>query len=345
VTNLPLSFAFGENSRSRPLIDGRISPEGIDLHPTRSGMQELAWRQFHGHEFHVSELSMSSLIAAHSRGDRSFIGIPVFTTRGFMQTAILVRDGASIDSPEKLAGKRIGVPEYQQTAALWARGIMHHDFGVDPTSCHWYMERLPEQSHGGSTGFQPQDDLDFQYIPWEQNIDQMLRAGELDASLLGGPWGSAPSNVRGRTRKTIVNANRGSVRYGPGTGVSRLFADPAAEGARYFQKTGIYPVNHGVVIRSDVLEQYPWVALNIYQAFLEAKDLWIADMVEGERAYLDTGSIDARAFERLQTDLYPYGVRANKHMLETLIQYSFEQGLSDRQVSIEEIFYGPTLEL
>ena len=345
MTNLTLSFAFGENPRSRPLIDGRVSPEGIDLHPTRSGMQELAWRQFHGHEFQISELSMSSLIASHSRGDRSFIGIPVFTTRGFMQTAILVRDGAGIDTPEKLAGKRIGVPEYQQTAALWARGILEHEFGVHPTSCHWYMERLPEQSHGGSTGFEPPEDLDFQYIPWEKNIDAMLASGELDASLLGGPWGSAPSNVRGRTRKAIVNANRGAVRYGPGTGISRLFPDPAAEGARYFRKTGIFPVNHGVAVRSDVLEEHPWVALNIYQAFLEAKDLWSADKDEAERAYLDTGSVDEGAFQGLQKDLYPYGVRANRHLLETLIQYSFEQGLSDRLVSIEEIFYSPTLDL
>jgi 4,5-dihydroxyphthalate decarboxylase len=345
VSNLSLSFAFAENPRSRPLIDGRITPEGIDLHPTRSGMQELAWRQFHGHEFQVSELSMSSLIAAHSRGDRSFIGIPVFTTRSFMHTGILVRDGAGIDSPEKLAGKRIGVPEYQQTAALWARGIMQHEFGVEPTSCHWYMERLPEQSHGGSTGFQPPKDLDFQYIPWEKNISQMLEAGELDASLLGGPWGSAPAGAAGRTRTTIVNASRGTTRYGPGTGISRLFPDPAAEGARYFRKTGIFPVNHGVVIRADVLEHHPWVALNVYQAFLEAKDLWYRELLDGARPYLDTGTLDQGGFEALQRDLYPYGGRPNKPMLETLIDYSFEQGLSDRRVSVDEIFYEPTLEL
>ena len=345
VNSLQLSFAFAENPRSRPLFDGRISPEGIDLYPTRSGMQELAWRQLHGREFHISELSMSSLIAAHSRGDRSFVGIPVFTTRAFMHTGILVRDGAGIDSPSQLVGKRIGVPEYQQTAALWARGVLHHEYDVPPASCRWHMERLPEQSHGGSTGFQPPENLDLQYIPWDDSIQKMLEAGRLDASLLGGPWGSAPSNTRGRARKAVINASRGASRYGPGTGISRLFPDPASEGARYFRKTGIFPVNHGVAIRADVLERYPWVALNVYQAFLEAKDLWLADLEEGERAHLDTGTVDDRIFADLQTDLYPYGVAANREMLETLAEYSFEQGLSGRRVSLDEVFYGPTLEL
>jgi len=345
MSNLELSFAFAENPRSRPIIEGRIAPEGIDLHCTRSGMQELAWRQFHAHEFDASELSMSSMIAAQSRGDDSFVALPIFTTRSFMHTNVLVREAAEISGPENLVGKRIGVPEYQQTAALWARGILHHEYGVDPLTCHWYMERLPEQSHGGSTGFNPPKGLDLQYIPWENNIVDMMLADELDASLLGGSWGVLAPSANARRRKSIVNENRGSTHIGPGSGIRPLFSDPRAEGARYYAKTGIFPVNHGVAVQRDVLERHPWVALNIYQAFQEAKDFWVAELQEGSRPYLDTGLLSTEAGKSLDEDLFPYGVRANRTMLETVIDYSYEQGLSDRRIQLEELFYPPTLEL
>jgi len=308
-------------------------------------MQELAWRQFHAHEFDASELSMSSMIAARSRGDDSFVALPIFTTRGFMQTNVLVREASSILRPEDLAGKRIGVPEYQMTAALWARGILQHDFGVETTSCHWYMERLPEQSHGGSTGFEPPRDLDFHYIPWEKNIGAMLGAGELDASLLGGRWGFSAPVPNSQRRKSIVNENRGSADFGSGSGIRPLFADPQAEGARYFSQSGIFPVNHGVAIQTDFLKRHPWVAINLYQAFLEAKDSWLAEVQEGARPYLETGVLSSEAGIGLRTDVFPYGVRNNRILLETLLDYSYEQGLSVRRVSVEELFYEPMLEL
>lgn len=345
MSNLELSFAFAENARSRPILEGRIAPEGIDLRCTRSGMQELAWRQFHAHEFDASELSMSSMIAARSRDDDTFVALPIFTTRSFMQTNVLVREAAQINRPEDLVGKRIGVPEYQQTAALWARGILQHEYGVDPKDCHWYMERLPEQSHGGSTGFQPPEGLDFQYIPWEQSIAGMLLTGDLDASLLGGSWGVLAPAANATRRKSIVNENRGTTRLGPGSGVRPLFPDPRAEGARYFAKTGIFPVNHGVAVQRSVLDRHPWVALNIYQAFLEAKDAWLADLHDATRPYLDTGVLNDEASKALEVDLFPYGVKANRTMLETLIDMSFEQGLSDRRITVDELFYPPTLDL
>jgi 4,5-dihydroxyphthalate decarboxylase len=345
MANLELSFAFAENQRSRPILEGTIAPEGIDLRCTRSGMQELAWRQFHAQEFDASELSMSSMIAARSRGDDTFVALPIFTTRSFMQTNVLVSEAAGINSPEDLIGKRIGVPEYQQTAALWARGILQHEYGVDPTACHWYMERLPEQSHGGSTGFEPPAGLDFQYIPWEKNIVEMMVAGELDASLLGGSWGVLAPSANSLRRKSIVNENRGTTRLGPGSGVRPLFASPRAEGARYYAKTGIFPVNHGFAVQREVLDKNPWVALNIYQAFLEAKDVWLGELGDATRPFLDTGVLNEDASKGLEEDLFPYGVRANRKLLETLIDYSFEQGLSERRIQVEELFYAPTLDL
>ncbi|MBO0691888.1 MAG: hypothetical protein J2P58_03230, partial [Acidimicrobiaceae bacterium] len=155
MSRLQLSFAFAKNPRTEALFTGRVEPEGIDLIGTEVGMSELAWRQFGFKEFQVSELSISSLLISRSNGDDTWVGFPVFTSRQFFHTGVLVREDAGITEPAQLAGKRVGVPEYQQTAALWARGALQHEFDVDPRDIHWFMERPPEKSHGGVTGFVP----------------------------------------------------------------------------------------------------------------------------------------------------------------------------------------------
>ena len=127
---------------------------------------------------------ISSLTISAARGVRDWVGLPVFSMRRFFHTGILVRADAGIARPQDLKGKRVGVPEYQQTAAVWCRGILSDEFGVDPRDLHWFMERPPEQSHGGSTGFTPPPGVRLEYIPTRTNIGEMLLAGELDATLL-----------------------------------------------------------------------------------------------------------------------------------------------------------------
>ena len=151
--NLQLSIGITNNPRTWPIIDGTVKPDGIDLIPTVLHPSELFWRQLHFSEFAVSEMSCSSFIIAVARGDTRFVGLPIFTTRRFFHTSILVRRKAGIEMPADLKGKRVGVPEYQQTAALWARGVLQHEFGVAPKDMEFWMERTPEMSHGGATGF------------------------------------------------------------------------------------------------------------------------------------------------------------------------------------------------
>ena len=153
--NLQLSIAMTVNPRTRPILDGSVKADGIDLIPTPLHPSEMFWRQLKFADFDVSELSFSSLSMAKARGDERFVGLPIFTTRHFFQNWILVRKGARIESPADMKGKRVGVPEYQQTAAVWSRGILEHDFGVAPKDMEFWMERAPAQSHGGSTGFKP----------------------------------------------------------------------------------------------------------------------------------------------------------------------------------------------
>jgi 4,5-dihydroxyphthalate decarboxylase len=340
--NIDLSFAIASNPRSRPIISGRVRPQGIDLHCSTIHASELFWRQLGFQEFELSEMSMSSLLIAISRGIDTFVGIPIFTTRNFFHTGVLVRDDAGINEPADLAGKKVGVPEYQQTAALWARGILQHEYGVDPKDLHWFMERPPEKSHGGATGFDPSEiGIDLQYIPRDTDMGAMLASGELDAAL---HYLAGTNNLVDRSSRT----------FGPGSGVRPLF-DARVESARYFAKTGIYPVNHCVAIRRDVLEAHPWIPLNLYSAFLEAKALAAAESLGGGVSstisasgldpFLDTGTVGVDVQQALATDLFPYGVQANRDLLETILLYSYEQGLSKRHLALEDVFYAPTLEL
>ncbi len=331
MADLQLSMIFSSNDRSRPVLDGLVRPDGIDLAVTVAHPSEIFWRQLHFAEFDVSEMSMSSLLMVAARGDSPWVALPVFTMRRFFHTWTLVRSDAGIERPEDLRGKRVGVPEYQQTAALWARAVLQHEFGVAPSDMDWYMERSVEMSHGGGTGFRPPPDVRFQYIPPDKSIASMLLAGELDASLLY----IAERNLVDRSGVDLEHDPR----------VRPLFPDVLAEGARYYRKTGFYPINHGVVVRRSILEQHPWVALNLYKAFLAAKEMAIARTRELLDPYIRVGLLDLEARQALAEDPYPYGVKANRKILETIAEYSHEQGLTPRVVGLEEVFAESTLDL
>src|SRR5262245_32418528 len=183
MANLQLSLAITSNPRTWPIIDGRAKPDGIDFTKTVLGPAEMFWRQLNFAEFDISEMSMSELMIIIERGDDRFIGIPVFTTRRFYHTNIFIRKGAKIGSPADLKGKRVGVPEYVQTSALWTRGILESEFGVAPKDMAFYMERIPTRSHAGAIGFKPPPGVIINHIPPEKSIGSMILSGELDACM------------------------------------------------------------------------------------------------------------------------------------------------------------------
>ena len=240
-------------------MDGSVEVDGVALIHTPLHPSEMFWRQLKFGDFDVSEMSFSSLIKAVARGDDSWVGIPVFTTHHFFQNWIVIRKDAGIEKPEDMRGKRVGVPEFQQTAALWSRGILKHEFGVDQTEMEYFMERLPETSHGGATGFEAPPGVTVNQIPVEKNIGQMLLDGELDATLL---YLNNPNLVDRSSADLESHPN-----FGP------LFPDPEAESLRYFRKTNIYPINHTMVIKRALAEEHPWLLLNILKAFNAANEL------------------------------------------------------------------------
>ncbi len=327
--NLQLSIAVDTNPRTRPILDGVVKPDGIDLLPTPLHPSEMFWRQLKFGDFDVSEMSFSSLIKAIAAGDDRWVGLPVFTTRHFFQNWILVRRAAGIDAPQDMRGKRVGVPEFQQTAALWSRGILKHEFGVDQTEMEYWMERTPGRSHGGATGFTPPPGVVLRQIPEETDIGAMMLAGELDATLL---------YVRD---PNLIDRSTADLENHPD--VEPLFRDRAAEGRRYFRKTGIYPINHAMALRRSLAEAHPWVALNLFKAFVRAAAIADAQRLEHIEHYRAAGAISREAHEALSEPLIEHGVRANRATLETAARYSHEQGLTLRPVALEEVFAASTL--
>jgi len=327
---LQLSLAISSNPRTWPIIDGMIAPEAIDLVPTVLHPSEMFWRQLRFAEFDVSEMSVSSLMMVRAKGDDRFVGIPVFTTRRFFHTGILVRRDAGIDKPADLKGKRVGVPEYQQTAALWARGVLQHEFGVAPHEMEFWMERPPSHSHGGATGFAPPPGVTVNRIPVEKNIGSMMLAGELDAAL----FYLVDPNLIDRSTADLNNH----------PDIKTLFADPIAEGIRYYRKRGLYPINHGMVIKRELAEKHPWAVLNILKAFNRASELANKQRWQHAEYHVDTGLLPREAKAALQIPLVSHGIAANRRVLETAAQYSLEQGLTPRLMKLEELFAASTLD-
>ncbi len=337
MPKLTLSFISAFNERVEPLMNGTIKAEGIELIQTYSHPAETFWRQLKFGEFDIAEMSMSSYLIAKSQG-ADMIALPVFPSRRLFQTELSYHVDSGITKPEDLAGKKLGVAEYQQTAALWIRGILEHDFGVSQYKIHWYMERSEEMSHGGATGFRPPAGISFNRIPANKSLASTLVGHELDAAHIASPW--------------VLRANaldRSSQITGSGADWSKikpLFPDRMAEAARFQKKHGFLPVNHTYIIRGDTYRKNPWIAFNLYNGFLRAKALARDKLMEQIPSALFFGPEYLNQTQAIiGEDPFPYGIKANEAMLETITAYSHEQGLTPEKMNFKDLFAESTLGL
>jgi len=315
------------NPRTWPIFDGRVKADGIDLMPSPVFPSELFWRQLKFGDFDVSEMSMSSLMMAVAAGDKRWVGLPVFTTRKLFHTEILVRRDSGIERPADLKGRRVGVPEYQQTAALWTRGALQHEFGVLARDMEWWMERTPSHSHRSAIGFEPPAGVTIHQVPAEKSLGSMIVSGEIEAI------------VHYISNRNLVDRSRVDLANHPD--VRPIFPDPVAEGVRYWKKTGLLPINHGMVVKREIAERHPWVLLNLLKAFDEANAIAERERMEHAQYHVATGLV---AEDALRTSLVRHGVKANRLVLDTAAQYSMEQSLTPRRVKLEEIFAPSVLE-
>lgn len=304
-----LTLAVGEYDRTEPLIHGEVRVPGVDLTVVPMSDAWLRHQRMIRHEaFDVAELSMSSFLMAKEGGQRLW-AIPVFPYRMFRHQFVLVWE-ERVGEPAALRGKRVATPMYQTTTMLWVRGFLQHQFGILPQEIQWVTEReelVPVSPPGVSITVSPEP------------VEQRFRRGEVDALVL---IEEIPEDLLALP------------------GVRRLFPNyPEVEEA-YYRKTGIYPMMHAVVFREAVLERHPWLGRTLYDAFVEALRLslererhprvlnlaWASHYFERER----------QIFGGLP---YVYGVAANRPSLEALVQYSHEQGLTRRQMRLEELFW------
>lgn len=315
--NLRLTLACGDYDLTRALIDGSVQPAGIDLTVLTMPSPERHWRMMRFEEFDVAELSMSDYLVARGSG-RGFTAIPVFPHRRFRHGFIFCATDGPVATPHDLNGKRVGLRTFQTTAGVWLRGILADDYGVDLSSIVWLAqdeEALP---------WEPPPSLRVERVPEGTDVERMLFAGQLDAVMYP---------------EVLSSVAKGDPR------VRRLFESPKEVERDYFQRTGIFPIMHTVVINESVLAAHPWVAANVLEAFRESKDRAFAAIRNPRAISLAWVQEALEEQERvLGRDPWAYGFAANRVALETLIRYAHEQGLIARPLSAESLFYPTTLE-
>ncbi len=322
MTDLALSFGGCDYwDRSHSLIDGTIKPTGIDLTYLVTPLQDLFRRMVQHEEFDAAEMSMSTYIALVANGDRRFVGVPVFPSRNFRHSYLFVNAKAGINSPGDLRGRRIGVPEYQMTAALWIRSILQHDFGVHPRDMLWSTGGLRAPGYVERAHMDLPDDVRLRVIGPAETLEGLLDTGEIDALI---------SPVRPRS----LVARAGLVR--------RMFPDYREVEKDYFRRTDIFPIMHTVVMRRPVYEANRWAPASLFEAFELAKH-------RGRKRLLVTGPL-AVALPWVPADLeeidevfggrdpWAYGIDANRHVLNAMVEMSVEQGLAKAPVSLEDLF-------
>lgn len=319
MSSLRLTMACGPYDRTQALRDGTIRPQGIELIYVSGQPAELFWRMLQYKEFEISELSMSNYISLVARGDCPFIAIPVFLSRVFRHGYIFINSDSGIKVPKDLIGRRGGVPEYSQTAAVMARGLLEHEYGVRPNQIEWIQGRKDR------LGLKLPADLRVSQAPEGGNLSDMLERGDIDLLVTG----NNPLSFR-----------RGA------PSVQRLFPNYRELERDYYRRTRIYPIMHTVVIRRDVYDRDPWVAMSLYNAFCAAKDLCCRLLLETGSPKATFGWLQAMIEEEQAVfgkDWFPYGVEPNRPSLEALLQYTYEQGLAPRRIAVDELFAPSTL--
>jgi 4,5-dihydroxyphthalate decarboxylase len=314
MSKLKLSLACGDYDRTRALRDGTVVPEGIDLNYIPLRPAETFWRMLNNAEFDASEMSLSSYTILRSQGDTRFIALPVFLSRIFRQSCVYVNTRAGIRRPEDMKGRRFGAADYQMTAAVWTRGFLQHDYCVLPEDMNWVVG-APIRA-----GVKVPQRVKIEHIGQARSLDLMLEAGEIDA-LLGVTF----------PRPFLAGSKR----------VRRLFPDHRRVEEDYYRRTGIFPIMHTLVLKTSLLEAAPWVAVSLYKAFVQAKQLnyqrlYDTDALPASLPFL----IDAIEGSRrtFGDEIWAYSVERSRPTLEALVQYLDEQGLTARRMSVEELF-------
>jgi 4,5-dihydroxyphthalate decarboxylase len=325
MSKLQLSVAMGDYDRTRALLDGRVQIDGVDPVYMNLYPEEMFFRAMRSQDFDICELSFSSYTVKTAQGDCPYVAVPVFLSRAFRHTSIYVRKDR-ISEPKDLKGKRIGLPEYQLSANVWARAILQDDYGVAPEDVIWVRGGIETPGRPEKIALRLPAGVRLESAPADLTISQMLDSGQIDGFMAPRP----PS------AQVLRNPN-----------VGWLFDDPTAVARDYYKRTGIFPIMHVVGVRKSLCERHPWLPAAVFKAFSQAKDLALQALSDTSATKVTLPFVEEQlkaARETLGEDFWSYGVAANRSTLDTFLRHHHAQGLSSRRLQVEEIFHPATYE-
>ena len=327
MSNLKLSLAMGDYDRTRPIVDGRIKIDGVDPTCMLLSPEEMFFRAFRHQAFDISELSLSSYSISIARGDPHYVAIPVFLSRAFRHTSIYIRNDRSIEKPDDLKGKKIGIAEYQLSANVWVRGILEDDFGVKPSDIIWIRGGMDSASRPEKIKVKIPSDISVVEAPEGTTLNEMLANGEIDGFI--GP----------RSPRCYDEGH---------PDVVRLFPDTIKAAEDYYQRNGIFPIMHVLGIRKTLADQNPWLPGAVLKAFSNAKTLAREALADTSATKVTMPFVEDNLHRARQlmgsSEIWTYGLLGNENVLKTFLRFHHAQGLSPRKVSINELFHPATVE-
>jgi 4,5-dihydroxyphthalate decarboxylase len=325
MAKLELSVAVGDYDRTRALIDGSVAIDGVDPVYMTLVPEEIFFRAFRAAEFDICELSLSSYTIKTAQNDCPYIAVPAFVSRAFRHTAIYVRTDR-VKKPEDLKGRKVGLPEYQLTANVWARALLEDDHGVKPSDIHWIRGGIEEAGRPEKLAIKLPPGVRLDNAPDGATISGLLEAGEIDGFI-------AP-----RPPKLVEKGH---------PNIGWLFRDPVAAAKDYYKRTGLFPIMHVVGIRRTLAEKHPWLPGAVYKAFERAKTVGIERLSDTSATkvtlpFVEEALSSARAL--MGEDFWSYGVEKNHKVLDYFLGQHHAQGLSSRRVAVAELFHPGTHE-
>jgi 4,5-dihydroxyphthalate decarboxylase len=325
MAKLNLSVAIGDYDRTRALIDGTVQIDGVAPVVMPLTPEEIFFRAFRHAAFDICELSLSSLTIKTVQRDGLYVGVPAFLSRAFRHNSIYVRTDR-IKAPEDLKGRKIGLPEYQLTANVWARAILDDGHGVSPSDVTWVRGGIDQPGRPEKIAIDLPPDIKLENAPEGETISGLLDKGEIDGFMAPRP-------------PTCAGGNRH---------VGWLFPDPAAAARDYYKRTGIFPIMHAVGVRRTLVERHPWLPAAVLKAFEQAKAIGMIKLADtsAPKVTLPFVAEQLKAAQDLMgNDFWSYGVASNRATLETFLRHHHKQGLSSRLVAIDELFHPATHEM
>lgn len=322
---LELSLACQITDRTRALIDGGVEIGGCRINFVHGPAEELFQRAFRHEEFDIAELSLGTHLMTTARGQSRYIAVPAFVSRSFRHSAIYVRADRGIDCAEALRGKRIGVPDFQQTAGVWVRGFLSDEHGVRTQDVQWFTGGLEQAGREVRMPLELPVNIAIAPIARDTTLSRLLDAGDLDAIIAPRP----PSC------------------FGRNDQVRRLFPNFREMEEAYFAKTALFPPMHTIGIRRALVDQHPWLPVNVFAAFVKAKkvamnELTITDTLRITHPWINA-EVD-RVKQLMGNDYWRYGVEANRHDLSALQRYARADGLIGNDVPLDQLFAATTFD-